>query len=331
MPNNRKYHDEGWFREQYVNQEKTTDEIAELCGCSGSTIRKWLKKHEVEPRSRGTGDKDAEYRDEEWLREKYVKQQKTTEKIAELCGCSQPTILKWLKKHGIESRSRGTGDKDAEYRDEEWLREKYIEEQMSMSDIAQECGVYHDTIRRWLIKNDISTREARPRPENLVTDKRLTDPEWLREKYVKERMTAKEIAVCLNCSTRPVYYWLNKHSIETRSTGDWGPPTGEEHPRWNGGPARYGSGWTRSKKRSVRERDNRTCQDPRCSVTQAEHLDERGEKLHVHHLRKARDVDDAEERNAKENLITLCRNCHARWEKIADAGLVPQVQLGHAD
>jgi len=329
-----KYHEEEWFREQYVNKEKTTGEIAELCGCSGSTIRKWMKKHGIESRSGGIQVDDASYRDEGWLREQYVTQQKTTAGIADECGCSQAVIVKWLRKHGIESRSRGTGDKDGKYRDKGWLREKYIQEQMSTLDIAEECGVCTDTIRRWLINNDIPRREAKPRIENIVTDMRLTDSEWLREKYVKEGMTAEEIVEDLNCSTKPVYYWLNKHGIEARSPGDWDipdMPTGKDHPKWNGGPAPYGPGWTRSKKRTVRERDNHTCQDPRCSVTQADHLDKYGRKLDVHHLRKARDVDDAEERNAKENLITLCRDCHRRWEKIADAGLVPQVQPGHAD
>ena len=117
--------------------------------------------------------------------------------------------------------------------------------------------------------------------------------------------------------------WLNKHDIEARSGG--GVLSGEDHPSYKGGPAPYGPGWNRRKRAEVRERDDYTCQDPRCSVTQAEHLDEYGEKLHVHHLRKARDVEDPEDRNGKANLITLCRDCHYHWERISDTGLVPEV------
>jgi 5-methylcytosine-specific restriction endonuclease McrA len=60
-------------------------------------------------------------------------------------------------------------------------------------------------------------------------------------------------------------------------------------------------------------------------VTQSEHIDDHDTKLHVHHLKKARNVSDPEKRNAPENLITLCRDCHQKWEKMADAGLVPEL------
>lgn len=373
MTDNRKYRDEDWLREQYIDQHRTMAEIAEGCGCSHSTIHDWIEKHGIDPRCRGYGDKDDKYRDGDWLREQYVEQQKTASEIAEEYECSHTTILKWLKKHGIESRARGTGDKDGKYRDEAWLREMYIGEEKSITDIGRECDVSDDTILKWLRKYDISTREPEARPEDLAADKQLTDVDWLRGKYVEEGMNSYEIAECLSCSATSVRYWLNEHGIEMRSNtkpadarladSDWlekqyrdkrlrgveiaqkcgcsrravyrwldrhnietfPHPSGQDHPHWSGGPVHYGAGWNASKKRRVRERDDHMCQDPRCSVTQADHLDEYGQKLHVHHLRKARDVDDAEKRNAKENLITLCRDCHRRWEKIADAGLVPQL------
>jgi len=41
--------------------------------------------------------------------------------------------------------------------------------------------------------------------------------------------------------------------------------------------------------------------------------------------------DDPEERNAAENLITLCRDCHQRWERMAEAGIRPQIDGFTAD
>lgn len=98
---------------------------------------------------------------------------------------------------------------------------------------------------------------------------------------------------------------------------------GENSPRWNGGLFDYGPGWTQQKRETVRERDGRKCAD--CGMSEREHIEERGQKLHVHHITPARDIDDPEERNAVENLIALCGTCHlGKWEKIP--GLRPDTE-----
>lgn len=92
--------------------------------------------------------------------------------------------------------------------------------------------------------------------------------------------------------------------------------SGESSPLWKGGPQPYGRGWNDDKKEAVRERDGRKC--VQCGRTEEEHLEKFGEKHTVHHVHKARDVNDPEVRNAMENLVTLCRakDCHWRWEGI---------------
>lgn len=44
------------------------------------------------------------------------------------------------------------------YKDEKWLRKKYKDEKLSTYQIAKICGVTYETIRRWLIKFNISRR-----------------------------------------------------------------------------------------------------------------------------------------------------------------------------
>jgi len=91
--------------------------------------------------------------------------------------------------------------------------------------------------------------------------------------------------------------------------------TGEEHPLWKGGRFPYGEGWTEAKKRRVRIRDQARCQD--CGMTMPEHLDKYGRDLSVHHIQPARTLDDPENRNAADNLVTLCTSCHKEWEQMA--------------
>jgi len=91
---------------------------------------------------------------------------------------------------------------------------------------------------------------------------------------------------------------------------------GQSHPCWEGGRPSYGSGWNENKKERVRERDGRTCQE--CGRGEAEHIELFGRKHSVHHIEKARTFDDPSERNAMENLITLCcGECHQTWERMA--------------
>lgn len=90
---------------------------------------------------------------------------------------------------------------------------------------------------------------------------------------------------------------------------------GEEHPNWEPDTTdRYGSGWTVKKKREVRKRDGYECQV--CGLSQQEHLEKLGARLNVHHIIPARKFDDAEARNSPDNLVTLCRSCHSKWEGI---------------
>lgn len=313
--------DRNWLREQYVEEERSLGDIAEECGCHRNTVHRWIKRHGIDLRGLERRLADQRLTDREWMREQHVEQRMSCLEIAEKCGCSEDTARKWLKRHNIELLGNARKVPDQRLTDPDWLREQYVEQEMTHTDIAEECGCSFATVYRWLNEHDIE------KVGNLrkVPDRRLTDADWLHGRYVDRRRSMADIAEECGCSREPVRNWLIKHGIETRDPSDWSGLTGSDHPDWNGGPKHYGPGWNDRKRREVRERDGQACQDPRCSITQADHLDKYGKKLHVHHLRKARDVEDPEKRNAKENLITLCLDCHRRWEKIADTGLVPEV------
>lgn len=376
MSSEPRYRDEEWLREQYVEEWRSTTDIADECGCDSSTVLKWLNRHSIETRAQAPQAPDKRLTDAGWLREQYVEQTKTACEISEVCECSPSAVYTWLDKHGIKKRSAKRRPSSQRLTDAEWLRGQYIEQRQRCADIAEKCECSADTVRRWLHRHDIEVRPRGGDGEHRAVDKQLTDSQWLRHQYVQDEKTAAEIAEAIGCSPSAVQNWLNKHGVqidknryfrsdkladrdwlreqyvEKERTGyeiadecdcsfsvvyEWirkhgietgynGGLSGDEHPRWSGGQTPYGAGWNESKRETVRERDDYTCQNPRCSVTQSEHQDEHGEKLHVHHLRKARKIDDPEERNDPENLITLCRACHKRWEKMADAGLVPEVR-----
>lgn len=108
----KKYKDEDWLRRQYWGKGKTVVDIAADCSVATSTLYKWFDRLGIERRSaskaqskyqseENTGKK---YTDQKWLREQYCGQGKTSEEIAEKCGVSFATILRWMDTFGIERR-----------------------------------------------------------------------------------------------------------------------------------------------------------------------------------------------------------------------------------
>jgi len=84
---------------------------------------------------------------------------------------------------------------------------------------------------------------------------------------------------------------------------------GKGNPNYTGGHINdYGLNWG-SQKRKAKKRDNHQCQV--CGYVSG------GDRvLDVHHIKKAKLFDgDFESANHLNNLITLCRKCHALVEK----------------
>ena len=103
------------------------------------------------------------------------------------------------------------------------------------------------------------------------------------------------------------------HFCDNECRGEWRSEnlTGESHPQWKGGRFPYGKGWTKKKRETVRE-----SQDRRCAGCATPESDCRT-RLHVHHIQPARSFDDPEARNDPSNLVALCPTCHNEWERMA--------------
>lgn len=52
-------------------------------------------------------DKDTPYRDENIMRELYVRREMSTYEVADELDTSRTTVIRWLEKHGIDRRRRG--------------------------------------------------------------------------------------------------------------------------------------------------------------------------------------------------------------------------------
>ncbi|MGQ3723536.1 HNH endonuclease [Natrialba aegyptia] len=198
---------------------------------------------------------------------------------------------------------------DHPWRNEGLLRRLYIDEQLSTKEISNrlDCGV--STVSKWLKRHGIPTRG--PGGTDAVCDT-LKDGEKLREEYLTKEKSTHELADELDVCAWTVHQYLIKHDIPRRGFGN----VGEDNGNYKGGHTDdYGPSYQRQRKKAL-ERDDYECQV--CGMTQTQHKQERGEQLHIHHIRPFRKygVENHEEANRLGNLISLCQQCHSRWEGV---------------
>lgn len=104
------------------------------------------------------------------------------------------------------------------YRNEEWLREQYCENELTQKEIAGLTNVTRHTISNWLERHDIERRSLSETKTEGNLEK-LADEEWLRKQYCENGLGQREIAELADVSKQAVSTWMNKHGIDRRSTG----------------------------------------------------------------------------------------------------------------
>lgn len=158
------------------------------------------------------------YKDREWLKNKYCKEKMSTSEIAKGCKVPGGLIWRWLKRLNIPTRSHHEANiiwhslrnVNAKYKNREWLKEKYIEKQLSTVQIGKLCGANHHTIANWLRKYNIF------RKMKLYQTK-----EWLYNKYWIEKLSAYQIAKLYGEATpQTIWKQLKKFNIPIRSPSE---------------------------------------------------------------------------------------------------------------
>ena len=101
-------------------------------------------------------------RQSDWLYCQYHKHGLSTLQIAEICGCGRDTVCRWMESFGIKRRTfeeaRSFRFLDRKYRNRNWLYRKYWVWGYGLKRLADLCNVSKSTIRHWLKKHDLGTR-----------------------------------------------------------------------------------------------------------------------------------------------------------------------------
>jgi len=163
---------------------------------------------------------EPRYRDEEWLREQYWEEEKSTLEIADKCNAGSSTISRWMKKHEIPSRELGRNTSESpdsyDHRNKEWLRKQYWGEGKSTTEIAEVCDVSQAAVWYWMEKHGVERAPG----GSATHSANYHDREWLREQYWERECTQQEIADKCGVGLSTISRWMNKHGVPTRKTND---------------------------------------------------------------------------------------------------------------
>ena len=92
------YRNKDWLYHQYIELDKSANQIAMGQNVIDSTIRVWLGKFDIKKYD------DKLYRNKEWLKNQYITLKKSALKISKICKCDDVTILTWLRKFNTPIR-----------------------------------------------------------------------------------------------------------------------------------------------------------------------------------------------------------------------------------
>ena len=101
----RLYQNEEWLRREYHGNGRTLSDMADECGVTGTTIGDWMDRHGIERRDQKAAQQaSGAYTDKGWLKTEYVDKARSMKDIGDECGVTSATILKWLRRFGIDTR-----------------------------------------------------------------------------------------------------------------------------------------------------------------------------------------------------------------------------------
>lgn len=200
----------------YVNQRKSTIEIAKEYGVSHFTVSDWLKDAGIVIRNNSERHIKFGGRvpSEEELKRDYLDKRMNQNELGRKYGVSSPTIRTWLEEFNIPVRnaSEAKRPKDFSPPSKEQLEKLYIEEEKTAKEIAEDLGVSNSFVFDLLEKNGIEKRDRKSRTDRLKPSK-----ENLENMYLTLGRSPKSIGEKIGVSAPTVINWLCEYNIPLKS------------------------------------------------------------------------------------------------------------------
>ncbi len=161
------------------------------------------------------------YKNKEYLKEEFLKKGRSIGDIARSLRVSHATVRTYLIKYGLyempTSPTLQSYKSTARCFDDGWLKKAYLEDKLTISEIARICGERRSTIRKRLKQLNIYKKPQLPSTFDLYND-----TEWLRKKYIEENWSITQIAYHCGVSRRAIQKRLHKFGIFKRELPEGG-------------------------------------------------------------------------------------------------------------
>lgn len=115
-----KLNDAEWLKNMYVLEHNSLETISAALNCSPCTVSNYLKSFNISLKTSSESKLSVDayklLNNYDWLYEKYVSDHLTLRNIAELLGCSDTCVGRYISKCGIEIRKEGVSSQEYKIR-----------------------------------------------------------------------------------------------------------------------------------------------------------------------------------------------------------------------
>ena len=188
----------------YLKEKRSLREIASMYGISYSSVRHRSLKYGIKLRPK-TWRKINLKLTKAVLQRLYVKEGKSSQKIAELFSCSYVTVLSKCKEYGIPIKNRGLQGIA-----KEMLEKLYVKEGKTTREVAKILDCSFETVRTKCKQFGIPLR-------NPGNEKVAIDEVTLKRLYIKEGKSKNEIAEIFSCSSSAIFQWVKRFGLNNKS------------------------------------------------------------------------------------------------------------------
>src|SRR5882672_8188608 len=150
--------DSSWLKQKFIEEAMSATNIGKLLGCSQTTILNTLKEHGIDTQRA----LNPMLQDKAWLEQEYVDHMRTLESIGIEAGTTKHSVRRALKSFGIERRK--STSKYSQLNDKEWLHRAYLDEKLSIKQIANLIGSTEGNVHSALTHSGIETRGYKEGP-----------------------------------------------------------------------------------------------------------------------------------------------------------------------